>query len=174
MRTLDRGGLVAVIDTPNGDLTVASYHPHPNRYPTDKAADFARLVADLTGPLAVCGDLNCISPDDAIDRQEMVAAFRRFASNPEAAINQFMESGRQVFFSALGRFGLTDAISIAERRYSMPTDLISLNKSSAMRIDHILASDGIEVVAGEVAHSTASNQASDHHPVMLEFRVHQG
>jgi endonuclease/exonuclease/phosphatase family metal-dependent hydrolase len=172
MRTLDRGGLVAVVDTPIGTLTVASYHPHPNRYPVDKAADFVRLVADLTGPLIVCGDLNCISPDDAIDREGMVAAFRRFAPNPEAAVTQFIESGRQVF-GALGRFGLTDAIPISGRRYSMPTDLISLDKSSAMRIDHILANDAIEVVGGEVVHSTAGNQASDHHPVMLEFRIRQ-
>ena len=40
-----------------------------------------------------------------------------------------------------------------------------------MRIDHILANDGIEVVAGEVVHSTATNLASDHHPVVLEFLI---
>ena len=106
MRTEDRGGLVAVIDSPIGQLTVASYHPHPSREPEDKAADFVRLVADLTDhPLIVCGDLNCVSPEDTIDRQAMVAAFRRFAPNPEAAVSQFIESGRHVF-SALGRLGL--------------------------------------------------------------------
>jgi hypothetical protein len=30
----------------------------------------------------------------------------------------------------------------------IPTDLISLDKSSGIRIDHILANDGIEVVTG--------------------------
>jgi exodeoxyribonuclease III len=67
MRTKDRGGLVAVIDMPVGELTVASYHPPPNRNPTDKAADFVRLVADLSGPLIVCGDFNCVSHEDAIE-----------------------------------------------------------------------------------------------------------
>lgn len=57
------------------------------------------------------------------------------------------------------------------RHYSIPTDLINLDKSSGMRIDHIFANDGIEVVAGEVVHSAATNRASDHHPVVLDFRV---
>jgi endonuclease/exonuclease/phosphatase family metal-dependent hydrolase len=55
----------------------------------------------------------------------------------------------------------------------MPTDLISLNKSSAIRIDHILANEAIEVVHGEVVHSRASNRASDHHPVLLDFRLRE-
>jgi endonuclease/exonuclease/phosphatase family metal-dependent hydrolase len=74
-------------------------------------------------------------------------------------------------FGALGKHGLKDAIPLAGRRYSIPTDLISLDKSSGMRIDHILANEGIEVVAGEVVHSTATNLASDHHPVVLEFLI---
>jgi endonuclease/exonuclease/phosphatase (EEP) superfamily protein YafD len=153
-----------------GELTVASYHPHPSRPPADKASDFERLVADLSGPLIVCGDLNCISPDDAIDRDAMVVAFRRFTSTPEAAVDLFVESGRQVF-GALGKFGLRDAVPPAGRRYSIPTDLISLDKSSGIRIDHILANNQIEVVAGEVAQSAASNCASDHHPVIVEFQL---
>ncbi len=40
-----------------------------------------------------------------------------------------------------------------------------------MRIDHILADNAIEVVRGEVVHSPTTNRASDHHPVMVEFRI---
>jgi endonuclease/exonuclease/phosphatase family metal-dependent hydrolase len=96
MRTEDRGGIVALIDAPTGEFAVASYHPHPNRNPADKAADFVHLVADLRGPLVVCGDFNCVSPEDEIDRIAMVAAFQRFSPEPDAALDQFIESGRQV------------------------------------------------------------------------------
>ncbi len=109
MRTEDRGGLVALIDAQIGEFAVASYHPHPNRNPADKAADFVHLVADLRGPLVVCGDFNCVSPEDEIDRIAMVAAFQRFSPEPDAALDQFIESGRQVF-NALRALGLKDAI----------------------------------------------------------------
>jgi endonuclease/exonuclease/phosphatase family metal-dependent hydrolase len=169
----NRGGLIAVLGTPHGPLTVASYHPHPERRPEMKARDFAALVAATSGPLLLCGDFNAISPEDAIDRAHLIAAFRHFASEPEQAVDRFIESGRQVF-ARLADLGLSDAIPPCGRRYSIPTDLINRDKSSGIRIDHILANAAIEVIAGEVVHSPASNRASDHHPVMLEFRVKPG
>mgnify|MGYP001224354156 CR=1 FL=1 len=170
MRIYNRGGLTAVIDTPAGQLTVASYHPHPHRYPENKALDFTQLVDGLTGPLIVCGDLNCISPEDDTDRDRLIAAFGSFSNDPELAVDRFIDSGKLVFAS-LGKLGLKDAIPLAGRRYSIPTDLINIDKRSGMRIDHILANDAIGVVAGEVVHSPASNCASDHHPVMVDFRI---
>jgi len=170
MRIYNRGGLVATIRTPEGEMRVASYHPHPARYPENKARDFTRLVEGLTGPVIVCGDLNCISPEDHADRHQLIEAFRGFSPNAEAAVDQFIESGKQVF-DALGKLGFKDAIPPLGRRYSIPTDLINRDKSSAMRIDHVLANDAVEVIAGEVVQNAASNRASDHHPVMVEFRI---
>jgi endonuclease/exonuclease/phosphatase family metal-dependent hydrolase len=170
MRIYNRGGLVATIDSPAGQLSVASYHPHPGRYPENKAVDFGQLVEGLTGPVIVCGDLNCISPEDNIDRLQMIEAFRSFSTNPAAAVDQFIESGKQVF-RTLGELGFKDAVPPAGRRYSIPTDLINRDKSSGMRIDHVLANDAIEIIAGEVVQNSGTNRASDHHPVMLEFRI---
>jgi endonuclease/exonuclease/phosphatase family metal-dependent hydrolase len=170
LRIYNRGGLTAVIEPPGGALTVASYHPHPRRIPHNKAIDFTRLVEGLEGPVVVCGDLNCISPEDAADRQQLIASFREFSKTPAADVDRFLESGRLVF-AALGTLGLRDAIPAASRRYSIPTDLISRDKSSGIRIDHILCNAGIAVVDGEVFHSRESNRASDHHPVVLDFHV---
>ena len=170
MRIYNRGGMVATIKTSEGKLSVASYHPHPGRFPENKAVDFVRLVEGLTGPVIICGDLNCISPEDRIDRDELIEAFRSFSPNPQAAVEQFVESGVQVF-TALAALGFKDAIPPLGRRYTIPTDLINRDKSSAMRIDHVLANDAIEVLAGEVVQNAASNRASDHHPVAVEFRI---
>jgi endonuclease/exonuclease/phosphatase family metal-dependent hydrolase len=170
MRIYNRGGLLATIETTDGPVTVASYHPHPQRLPENKALDFGRLVAGLTGPIIICGDFNCISPGDHIDRAQLVEAFRNFSTSAEVAVERYIDSGKRVF-DTLGKLGFKDAVPPAGRRYSMPTDLINLDKSSAMRIDHVLANDGIEVTGGEVVQTAASNCASDHHPVMLEFRL---
>jgi len=170
MRIYNRGGLSVTIDSPAGRFTVASYHPHPHRYPDNKARDFARMIAGVTGPLILGGDLNCINPDDGVDRARLIAAFERFTDDAAPTVDRMIESGRLVF-GALAELGLKDAVPPAGRRFSIPTDLLNLDKSSAVRIDHILANDAIEVLAGEVVHSASSNLASDHHPVMIEFRV---
>jgi endonuclease/exonuclease/phosphatase family metal-dependent hydrolase len=173
MRIYNRGGLRAVIATQGGELTVASYHPHPRRTPAHKADDFRRLITDVRGPLLVCGDLNGISPEDVIDRAHLIAAFGAFTSEPEAAVDRCIESGRLVF-GALQELGLHDAVPPEGRGFTMPTDLINRDKSSAMRIDHILANDGLQIVGGGVVHSAASDRASDHYPVMVEFTIGAG
>jgi endonuclease/exonuclease/phosphatase family metal-dependent hydrolase len=170
MRIYNRGGLVATIVAPTGQLSIASYHPHPGRYPENKADDFTRLVGNVSGPLIVCGDMNCISPEDAVDRNSMIEAFGSFSNDPKTAVDRFIQSGKLVF-SALGEIGFRDAVPSGGRRYTMPTDLINSDKQSAMRIDHILANNAIDVVSGKVIHSPDSNRASDHHPVMIDFRI---
>jgi exonuclease III len=118
----------------------------------------------------VCGDFNCISPEDPIDRRQLVEAFRKFSTSAEVAVERYIDSGRHVF-DVLGKLGFKDAVPPAGRGYSMPTDLINRDKSSAMRIDHVLANDSVVVAGGEVVHTAATNRASDHHPVMLKFRI---
>jgi endonuclease/exonuclease/phosphatase family metal-dependent hydrolase len=170
MRIYNRGGLLATIETPDGALQVASYHPHPRRQPQNKALDFARLVEGFTGPALVCGDFNCINPEDEVDRGRLIAAFRSFSAEPERDVDQFIESGKQVF-TMLGRLGFQDAVPQSGRRYSIPTDFINRDKSSGMRIDHILCNAAVNVVGGEVVQRFWTERASDHHPVMVDFRL---
>lgn len=171
VRTQERGGLVSRVRTPSGELVVASYHPHPARDAVLRAEDFARLVEGTAGPTLVCGDFNCLNPDDAIDLEALVDGFRQFSVDAEASVQRFVEAGRHVFPTLAAR-GLYDAVPEAGRRYTIPTDLVRSDKRSAMRIDHILCNDGIRVEGGEVVHSEASNRASDHHPVQLDFTLH--
>jgi len=170
MRIYNRGGLIVRLDVHGRELTVASYHPHPHRWPGNKALDFVRLLESLRGPRLLAGDLNCVHPDDEPDREALVAAFRRFSEEPEAAVDRFVDSGRLVF-GVLERMGLRDAVPPAGRRYTIPTDLLSVDKRSAMRIDHVFASDEIAVLGGEVVQGGATERASDHYPVQVDFRV---
>src|SRR5262249_41882413 len=119
LRIYNRGGLTALISTPLGPLSGASYHPHPLRSPQNQARDFASMVATLAGPLIVCGDFNAINPQDAIDRAQLIAAFGAFSSEPEQAVDRFLESGERIF-AELAKFGLHDAIPAGGRRYSIP------------------------------------------------------
>ena len=167
-RIYNRGGLRARIALPDGEITVASYHPHPGREPRNKAADFAALVDGVAGALVLCGDFNAVSPEDPLDEARLLQGFRRFSPEPEAALKRFLASGRAVFALLAGR-GLRDAIPPEGRRYSMPTDLRSADKDAAMRLDHIFVSGEFAVRRGEVLHHALSEIASDHHPVLADL-----
>ena len=170
MSIYNRGGLRAIALTPQGLLTVATYHPHPSRYPDNKATDYASLVAGVSGPLVVCGDMNAINPEDRPDFATLAAGFRRFAKTPEADVARFVDGGAAVF-EAVAALGLYDAVPAEGRRYSMPTDLVSTVKDSAMRIDHVLVNDAVTVRGGEVVHAPDADRASDHYPVCVDFHL---
>jgi endonuclease/exonuclease/phosphatase family metal-dependent hydrolase len=174
-RTFDiynRGGLLAVLDVEGIHMQVATYHPHPSRYPNHKAQDYLALVgqADPSLPLILGGDFNAISPDDQPDRVALAKGFSRFSKNPEVDSARFIDAG-QVVFPALTKHGMRDALPSYARRATMPTRLISSDQESAMRLDHIWVNNHIVVHDGNVLCQEETDAASDHYPVLVDIAL---
>jgi len=165
-RIYNRSGVRVTVQADGWLLDVATYHPHPDRRPFKKAEDFAQLLAGHTSdrPCLIGGDFNAISPADEPDLARLTAAFARFAHDPRHSASRFIESG-QAIFPVLAQHGFRDALAPENRRYSMPTDLISADKASAMRIDHLWVNHAIDVRDAQVLQTDATNRASDHHPL---------
>lgn len=166
----NRGGVMALVQADGWTLQVGTYHPHPSRYPHHKAQDYLALAAqaDAALPLALCGDFNAISPEDAPDREALALAFGRFSKQPEQDSARFIDGGTEVF-EALGKAGLRDAVPPCGRRASMPTRLITDVQDSGMRIDHIWVNQAVKVCEGEVVQAPLADAASDHYPVRVDL-----
>lgn len=168
-RIHNRGGLLVEVEHAGWTLGVATYHPHPSRYPHNKASDYVRVVpVDYPHPFVVCGDFNVISPEDHPDSAALVQAFSRFSTKPEEDVARFIEGGQEVF-PALLQLGLRDAFAPADRHATIPTDLLSLDKSSAMRIDHAWVNEKTRVISAQVLVEPATQIASDHYPLLLDL-----
>jgi endonuclease/exonuclease/phosphatase family metal-dependent hydrolase len=179
-RIHNRGGLRATVQAEGWSLDVATYHPHPNRRPAHKAQDFRVLLAPIAPhqPGLVAGDFNAISPADAPDLNALAAAFTRFVNDPRPgaardSATRFIESGEAVF-PLLTDLGWRDAGPPPGRRYSIPTDLISADKTSAMRLDHLWVNAAVHIEHAEVIHHPAADRASDHYPVWAQVRPRIG
>ena len=59
---------------------------HPHRHPATRLSTLPSGKG-VDGPLIVCGDLNSISPEDEIDRDQLVEAFRAFSQDPETMLS---------------------------------------------------------------------------------------
>lgn len=168
-RIYNRGGLISTIETPQGLLQVGTYHPHPSRFPTNKASDYRSLVeaANPLQPLVVGGDFNAISPEDEPDHGQLTEAFARFSRNPGPDSARFIDGGREVF-AALMAAGMRDALPSNTRRPTIPTRLISSDQASGMRIDHLWVNPRVRVEQGWVEQSPEADAASDHYPVVVD------
>jgi endonuclease/exonuclease/phosphatase family metal-dependent hydrolase len=166
----NRGGLLAHIDLPQGPIVVATYHPHPSRWPHHKAEDFLQVAGQCPpgAGLVLCGDFNAISPEDHPDHRALTAAFSRFSKRPGPDSARFIDSGQSIF-PMLSAAGLRDAFLPGRRSHTMPTRLISTNEDGRMRIDHAWVNDHVLVQSAQVCHDPLADQASDHYPLVLEL-----
>lgn len=166
----NRGGMVVEIQTPQGLLQVATYHPHPSRWAFNKAQDYQSLVriSQNDKPLLVCGDFNAISPEDKPDAVALAEAFSAFSKNPERDSARFIDGGEAIF-PVLEMLGFKDAI--IDRKPSMPTALVASNDTSGMRIDHAWVNRNIKVKHGCVVHDYKADIASDHYPLLVDLSL---
>lgn len=164
-RIHNRGGLRIVLE--NG-LTIATYHPHPSRYPAHKAQDFQTLLDGCSGPTLVCGDFNAISPEDDIDEVALTQAFAAFSKKPATDLARFSEGGRAVF-QTLTTLGFADAVSIKDRRPTIPTEALNPIKDTAMRIDHAWHKN-TKHCSAHVWDNPTTQWASDHLPLVVRVQ----
>lgn len=166
----NRGGLMVTLEHEGHQFQVGTYHPHPSRYPQNKALDFDSLLklCSLGLPVLIGGDFNTINPEDTPCHQSLSSAFKRFSKNPMEDSARFINAGNPVF-DIFKRHGFKDAIPFENRRESMPTDLLTTNKDSGMRIDHILCNSLVKIKNGWIEQSEMSNKSSDHYPVLVDF-----
>jgi len=171
-RIYNRGGLLSTIQAKTQCVQVATYHPHPSRWPHNKASDYLALLehSDPILPLLVGGDFNAISPADEPNHASLTKAFSRFSKTPGPDSARFIEGGRAVF-EALSSAGMRDAIDLGQRHPTIPTRLISESDESGMRIDHLWANQATPILRGWVEKGPEADVASDHYPVVVELAV---
>lgn len=168
----NRSAVVVNLETPMGPLCVSTYHPHPSRRAHLKAEDLLSVVrvSQTNGalPTLICGDMNCVNPEDLPNQQRLLTGFANFSKNPEKDVMRFLEGGEAIFPS-LADVGFQDAMPKSGRHYTIPTDLLNANKSTAMRLDHVFANSLVTVKSGTVVENPEVEWASDHRPLYLDI-----
>ena len=167
-----RSSLVATIASPDGNFRIATYHPHPGRRGHLRAQDFETTIAAVGSdlPALISGDFNAVMPWDNPCRENLEEGFRRFTlpENVQGDVDRFIDSGIQIA-DVMERHGYRDLVS--DRSHTIPTDFLSLDKGSAMRIDHVMGNGGIKQAIGSVVRHAQAEWASDHRPVVVDFSM---
>ena len=166
----NRGGAVVTIDVGGQHIQVGTYHPHPSRYPHNKADDFLRVTQlfDRALPNVLAGDFNAIHPDDQIDEAQLLRGFASFSKNPEQDMRRFIDAG-QAIFPVLDELGWRDAVT--DSVHTIPTAMLGGGLDSAMRIDHLLVNAQVDVLEGRVVHDVRADGASDHYPILARLLI---
>jgi len=161
----------AKLDIGENPLALGIAHPHPDLSESEKLKYFKEVVtSDLPNHYILVGDFNSVSDQDGYDRKEMVEGFRSFAKNPEQAVDGMLD--RKVL-PYLHSIELVDSYKVAHPNqfdYTIPTDYLSKDKRSGMRIDYIICSPDFTVENAYVVKNQNTEIASDHYPVVAVLK----
>jgi len=157
------------IDIGSDFLKLNVFHPYPN-IKEEQKYNFIKKFFKKTGKNQIlAGDFNSINPKE-YNKEKLLKGFKTFHKEPLKKVNELFK-GKVI--SYLVSKGLIDTYkeNNSEFNYTIPTDMLSKNKDSAMRIDHIFCSEDIKVLDSGIIKNELTEKASDHYPIYAVLDV---
>lgn len=169
LQPLARACLITLIDSPLGELSIASLHLTP--YSEDLRHPEIDLILDFQKEYPnkiLMGDMNSLSKNDGYD-ERIIADFnktqiKKFTGNGKLrfdAIDKILSTGYQDSAVLLGK----------NKETTVPTPSNNDSSHAQMRLDYIFLSNSLSthLSSYEVIKNELTNKASDHYPVVIEF-----
>jgi len=146
-------------------------HPYPDISEQEKAELVSKALKDCHVPYILAGDLNTLSPEDNYNHQRLLAGFQKFMGDKAGPKLEEMFSGKTI--NTILNRGLVDTYKKinGQFNYTVPTDLRTRDKDSAVRMDYIFCSKQIKVIKSGVIKSKLAEQISDHYPIYAILEV---
>ena len=157
-----------VVDINGDKVNVNVFHPYPKISEQDKIKFLKQKLKSNPRNLILAGDFNALSHKDVYDREKLLRGFQKFSKDPEDSVTKFLN---RELHPSLEKRGLIDTyrqikpVSNGED-YTIPTDFLSKDKDSAIRLDYIYCSPDFNVKNAYIVQNKLTNKASDHHPVV--------
>jgi exodeoxyribonuclease III len=170
LQPLMRACLITQIDTPLGELSIASLHLTP--YYEDLRLPEIDLIVSYQKQFKnriLMGDMNSLSKYDDYDA-EMIKGFN------EMQLKKFTSNG-QFRFDAIDKImstGYCDSTMELKKNkeYTAPTSINEYSAHTNMRLDYIFISESLKshLKSYTVIKNGLTEKASDHYPIMVELQ----
>jgi len=170
IKPLMRAGILSVVDTVLGEMSVVSTHLTP--YTEDLRLPEIELITKTQSKYknkVLMGDMNSLSEYDNYN-PEMIKSFN------EIQTRKFTTSGKLRFDAIkkiLSRDYLDSGFELKQNSvFTAPTDVNEFNAHSNMRLDYIFISKPLRryLKSYEVIKNEQTKKASDHFPVVIELK----
>lgn len=153
-------------------LVLDVFHPHPDTTEEQKSEFLKPLLINRGENHLLVGDFNALSSQDDYDVQRLIRGYESFMKGKgKPKVEDMLNC--QTLKTILER-GFIDTYKINhpdETEFTMPTDLRSKNKDSAIRIDYIFCSDNFGVIESGIVKNKLTERASDHYPIYTILEI---
>ncbi len=163
-----RNFLRSVIDVNGEEIHVDVAHPHPDVSEFERKRFFHSHLRDIPNkPYILAGDFNALSDKDVYNKKNLTEGFAAFMGNKESAKKAVDSMLTHQAIPEIRAHNLIDTYSQIqeETNHTIPTDYLSLDKRSGIRVDYIFCSPHFDVKDAKIIKDKYTNKASDHYPI---------
>jgi endonuclease/exonuclease/phosphatase family metal-dependent hydrolase len=152
------------------NLDVVHISPIPYLSSKKQESFIKKVLKNKKKNYLLSGDFNSLSPLDEYDEIEMIGAWSKFEKNAEKTIKEMLKRDAVKFVLSKG---LIDTHRTKNKviDFSIPTDFLSKDKSSGIRIDYIFCSEEFKVLNSGIIKNRFTEEASDHYPIFAELEI---
>jgi endonuclease/exonuclease/phosphatase family metal-dependent hydrolase len=163
--------IYAFLDICGLKLNVNLVHlsPTPVKRELQRTTSIGKVLKKAKSPAVIAGDFNAISCLDDYDKNIMIRDFN-FEKDPKSFVEDILKRDAT---RAVIKEGFNDSFKEKNKKwdFTIPTDMLSKNKKTGMRIDFTFCSKDIKVISSKIIKDKNSEIASDHYPSLTEVEV---
>ncbi len=153
------------------NLDITHVSPIPAITSKKQAAFIKNILKDKKENYVLSGDFNSLSPKDNYKEENLINAWSKFEKNAKKLIKEMLK--RDAIKYVLSK-GLVDTYKKKNKKFdfTIPTDFLSKDKGSGIRIDYIFCSKDFKVLESGIIKNKLTEKASDHYPIyaILELK----
>lgn len=152
-------------------VTIDAFHPHPDTTEKQKAEFLKSILKNKNSKYILAGDFNALSPEDNYDKQKLINGYKNFMGSKAQSKIENMLKGLSI--GTILNNSLVDSYKTENQNnsFTMPTNMRSKNKDSAVRIDYIFCSKDIKPLNSEIIKNKLTEKASDHYPITSTLEI---
>ena len=145
------------------------YHPHPTKTSKERINFLKKHLRKNKNNYILTGDLNSLSPEDKYPKN-LLTCFKKLGPKVMAEISN---SIKKETVSYILNQGMIDTFKSKNEKFdfTIPTDYLSKDKSTALRLDYIFCSKDFNILSSKIIKNKLTNQASDHYPVVTDLEI---
>lgn len=118
----------------------------------------------------VTGDFNSLSPLDNYDEKALYNNHQVFSKKGKSTVTELL---KRTAIKEMLKKGFIDTYKEVNKEfnYTIPTDLLSKNKTTGIRIDYLFSSKEFKVKSSEIIKNKITEMASDHYPTITYLEL---
>ena len=149
-------------------INLETFHPHPSQTEQQKVSFLKKNLKKIKKNYLLIGDFNSLSSEDRYNKPRLINAFSRISG--EKLIKHYL-TNKTVSFVLKQK--LIDTFKAKNKKfdYTVPTDYLTKDKRSGIRIDYIFCSGDFEIIDSGIIKNKLTEKASDHYPIYAILEI---